>query len=151
MVQILDCGAKLEDETLKLLESFIGVGLPKKYRLFMSEYNGGCPEPSSFYFADGDEGSSINCFFGINRGNSNDWVRCFKVYLGRIPEDTLPIAADAFGNLICIGIKGKVREKIFFWDHELEKSDGELPDYSNMKLIANNFEVFLSGLYELEF
>lgn len=68
------------------------------------------------------------------------------MYRGRIPPNLLPIAHDPFGNLICLSVAGQDRGKVYFWDHEVEVREGEIPSYRNVSFIADNFESFLDGL-----
>lgn len=51
-----------------------------------------------------------------------------------------------FGNLILLSLKNADRGKIYFWDHEMEANEGEIPDYSNLTLIANSFEECITSL-----
>lgn len=150
MVEIFESGDKLSDQTIKLFESFLEINLPKSYKSFLKSSNGGYPELNCFNFFGEDSGSSIHYFYGINADPDYDIVKDLKVYKDRVPSDCLPIAYDEGGNLICLILKGSEREKIYFWDHEFEKGDGEEPDFSNMTLIANNFDEFINSLYELE-
>ncbi len=52
--------------------------------------------------------------------------------------------------MICLGIKGKRRGKVYFWDHEDEFDDnGEgRQDYGNVYLLANSLDEFLNKLHE---
>jgi hypothetical protein len=63
-----------------------------------------------------------------------------------------PISYDSFGNLILIAIKNADRGKIYFWDHEMEAdpNQGEVPDYSNLTLIADSFDEFINSLHDFE-
>ncbi len=103
-----------------------------------------------FVFFGEEYGSSIQRFYGINRNDSYDFLKHLKLYEKRVHSDFIPIACDPGGNQICLGIKSKNRDKIYFWDHELEKDDGEEPDYSNMTLVTHSFDDFINNLYELE-
>jgi hypothetical protein len=57
---------------------------------------------------------------------------------------------DPFGNAICIGVSGKHRGKVFFWDHECEPDpeswDGEVSSAGNIELISGSFSDFVAGL-----
>jgi hypothetical protein len=44
------------------------------------------------------------------------------VYRDRIADDVIPIGSDSLGNQVCLGLKGKHKDKIDFWDYELEGS-----------------------------
>lgn len=150
MIKIVEAGNPISDDAMQLLESFIGVGLPRDYYLFLSQSGGGYPDPDSFRFMGNEDGSSVQRFYGLNRNDAYDFVRVLNLYRGRIPEGFIAIACDPGGNQICLGIKGKDRGKVYFWDHESEKCDGAEPDGSNMTLVASSFVDFFNGLYEIK-
>lgn len=60
----------------------------------------------------------------------------------------IPIAHDAGGNLVLLGVNEK--QGIYFWDHELEAEEGEVPDMSNVYAISQTFTDFLNNLHEIE-
>jgi len=66
-----------------------------------------------------------------------------KIYLSRIPRESITIATDPGGNQICYIVSGDNAGKIYFWDHEEEVKEGEKPGFENMTLIAESFEEFL--------
>ncbi|MDT5095094.1 MAG: hypothetical protein QOH60_4457 [Mycobacterium sp.] len=52
-------------------------------------------------------------------------------YVGRIPDETIPVAADPADNLVLLGVEGMVRNRVMFWDHEhreLRRSTAEMAD-----------------------
>jgi hypothetical protein len=57
----------------------------------------------------------------------------------------LPIAEDAFGNLVVLDGRGGRDGPVYFWDHEFE---GEPPDESNLWWLAPDLETFLAELIE---
>jgi hypothetical protein len=61
---------------------------------------------------------------------------------------------DPFGNAICLGVSGKHRGKVYFWDHEHEPDeedwDGRVETAGNVKLLAASFTDFVAGSRELE-
>ena len=145
MIKMNSIGNKIDIETIKLLESFIEYGLTKSYREFLLKYNGGEIEPNTFKLSEGE--NSLSSFFQINSKETDEDLVCnYKLYIDRTPLGYIPIADDHFGNLILLCLKGKNREKVYFWDHEFEVDDGENPNYENMTLIANNFQEFLENL-----
>ncbi|MFL1391035.1 SMI1/KNR4 family protein [Pseudomonas tritici] len=150
MIEIIEPGHSISDDAMKLLESFIGVTLPREYYLFLSRNGGGYPEPDSFRFMGNEDGSSVQRFYGLNRSDTYDFVRNLNLYKKRIPEGFIAIACDPGGNQICLCIKGENRGKVYFWDHELENCDETEPDDSNMTLVSNSFSDFLDGLFELD-
>jgi hypothetical protein len=92
----------------------------------------------------------MQVFFGIDPSDSDDLDRVCEVYTDRVPPDLLPIASDSFGNVICVGIRGKRRRRIYFWDHEDEFDDNGQgrQDYGNVYLLADSFDEFLGKLRE---
>ncbi|EKS0980396.1 SMI1/KNR4 family protein, partial [Escherichia coli] len=72
-----------------------------------------------------------------------------NIYKDRIPSEFFPIAHDAGGNLILMGPNSD-DNKIYFWDHEIEADEGDMPDMSNVYLISQSFSVFINSLYEVE-
>jgi len=134
---------------VKQFEHRHNMKLSAEYRNFLMQFNGGRPEPESFDFADDSDASMINQFFGIGTGSHDDLERMYRAFSDRIPELFLPIANDPGGNLICIGLDGADRGKIYFWDRN-EEADGTIPDMSNMYLLAESFPAFLDGLYAVD-
>ncbi len=125
----------INNETIKLLESFIGCGLPKTYKeLLICNFE----QVKSFNFKVDKNEYQVNSFFKINSKLDDDWVYHYKLFLNRIPKDCIAIGEDICGNLILLGLKGKNREKIYYWDHEFEVDDGQVPDYSNIELVSEN-------------
>jgi len=138
----------LSDSILRAIEQFWGVGLPENYRNFLIEHNGGEPENKIFKFQTQADGSCLDQFFGVVRDYNNNLLMKYK-YLGdRVMDTMLPIARDVYGNLILLTVKGKDRNKVYFWDHEMEADteNGEKADYSNLTLIADSFTEFVEGL-----
>ena len=148
-IRILEHHGKLDEVFLKALEKSWGFKLPSSYRLFLLTYNGGIPDCDCFKF--NDNRSDLRYFYGIHDDEDSNLLYEYQnVYKDRIPDNCFPIACDSFGNLILISVKGPDRGKIYFWDHEEEAYEDEEPDYSNLTLIADNFDEFLDGLHDYE-
>jgi hypothetical protein len=127
------------------------VRLPDDYKLFLLSSNGGVPIPNQIMVPTWEHcGAVVDFFYGIHDGPRFRLERAFDVYADRIPGDLIPIAADTFGNVVCIGWKGKRRGKIYFWDHEDELDENGLSrqDYTNVFLVANSLDEFLNKLHE---
>ena len=143
----------LDENCLRALEQIWYFQLPKDYRNFLLKYNGGWPRKDTFnFYGKKDDGSSIHAFFGIYKDDNYNLLNKVNDIGDRHTNDSFPIASDDYGNRICITVKGPNRGKVYFWDHEMEAnpSENEVPDYSNMTLIANTFTEFLNGLYKEE-
>ncbi|MBK9258449.1 MAG: SMI1/KNR4 family protein [Polyangiaceae bacterium] len=140
-------------EEIQRFEARWKVKLPDDYKLFLLESNGGAPTPRTFHVPRWEhEGSALDFFYGIHDRENSSLDEACEAYTDRIPADLIPIAADAFGNNVCIGWKGKRRGKIYFWDHEDELDENGLcrQDYRNVFLVANRLQEFLDKLEELE-
>ena len=146
MINIDNGGYKLDEKIFKVVERFLGLKLPKAYRTFLLDVNGGKCSSNSFFISEKEGEDSIRYFFGINEDESYDLLSCIKRYKKRVPLNMLPIANDSFGNLILLSISDPDYGKVYFWDHDWEVEDGQIPDYSNLTLIADSFEEFLNSL-----
>ena len=106
--RLSDAGAS--DEELSQLEASIGSTLPGDYRRFMSELNGGRPEPSGFVFetTDGKSDSSVRYFLTLDELVERYTIQEFlDQYSDRLPQKMLPIACDSFGNLVLLDTGAK--------------------------------------------
>jgi len=134
-------------ETIEKIERLYEVDLPLDYKEFLLEYGGCFIKENRMYqpievtpVTPEDGFDSIGGFYGItnNAYGIEPIIQTYKDVLGNI---VLPIADADGGDLICIGLRGKYRGKIYFWYHEGEISNDENEYYY---LIANSFEEFIS-------
>ncbi|RCV85961.1 SMI1/KNR4 family protein [Billgrantia montanilacus] len=139
---------------IEMLEKKLCAELPKEYREFLKENNGGVPVPGFFDFFDKNKGaedtSDVNRFLSVGVKQYGSIEKYLEVYSGRVPAEYLPIAHDSGGNLILIKLLGSVVGGVFFWDHEYEADIGVGPGEANIYYISKNFDEFLNGLYEIE-
>lgn len=149
MTKILDSKDMVSEQELVNVEKQLNIKLPDSYRDFLKKYNGGYPQPDGFDFASGDDGSSVDKFLEISDSKNASLMTFFNKYKNRIPKNYVPIAIDPGGNLILIGVNGEKAE-VYFWDHENEVDDGDVPGMENMHLIALSFYDFINNLYEIE-
>ncbi|SFN43125.1 SMI1 / KNR4 family (SUKH-1) [Candidatus Pantoea varia] len=149
MTKIHDSKDMVSEQDLVNVEKQLSIKLPDSYRDFLKKYNGGYPQPDGFDFANGEDGSSVDKFLEISDSKNESLIEYFNKYKNRIPKNYAPIAKDPGGNLILIGVNGENAE-IYFWDHENEVDDGDIPGMDNMNLIALNFDEFINNLYEIE-
>jgi cell wall assembly regulator SMI1 len=129
------------------LESRLKCSLPEDYREFLLQHNGGRPRERAFQFklrTGVGTDSVVDWFLSIYDGEFSNLEQVLDTFRDRLPSDVLPIARDPFGNLVLLGLGGKVRGKVYFWDHELEP-DG-VPNWSNIDLVADSFDRFMAGL-----
>lgn len=141
-------GRPLNPEEVTRFEKDINQTLPAEYRAFLLDSNGGIPVQDVFSIQnlkDNKEGV-VQVFFGIDRKiKSSNLIWNIETYKGRIADDLLPIACTGTGDLICISLTGKDKEKIIFWDsYGEETTEIELNRY----FIADSFQEFIDELHE---
>ena len=141
----------VDSRILSAIEQYWGFKLPKDYREFIINYNGGVTKKKYFKSKNGDKEAILDYLFGLINDFNNDismnLLMDFKDVGGRYPSSMIPIGDTVGGDRILLSIKNKDRGKIYFWDHEIESEEDEEPDYSNLTLIADNFDEFINGLY----
>ncbi|MBI9076954.1 MAG: SMI1/KNR4 family protein [Desulfatibacillum sp.] len=140
---------QFDDGKIKKLLPVKRATLPEDYLSFLKQCNGGVPENAVFEFLENGKpsGSVISCFLGVfEERDTHSIGYALDIYAGRIPKELLPIADDAFGNLILMGLKKRRRGKIYFWDHELESDESTGKYWGNVTQIAEDFSTFFQSL-----
>lgn len=147
----------LDGNILTEFESSLNARLPEGYRQYLLANNGGEWEPNCFVISEEEGEDSVHSVYGLHSGPEYSRLDVNReVFSDRIPKDLLAFACDPFGNQICIGIRGRRRGAIFFWDHEVDNNIslvqilGALLGKGSLAKIANSFEVFVAGLYKQE-
>lgn len=132
----------LEEATLASFEAWLEAPLPDDYRAFLLAHNGGIPEPSGF------DGGEVECFFALHDqvwdadtpgGHLAQPLQSLAVdWSDEFPErPLLPIGRDTDGRLLCLGVHGADRGRLFLAD------PGE--DYAPRPL-AGSFAAFFGAL-----
>lgn len=142
-----ETGKRTTSENVRRFETTLGIELPADYKSFLLQINGGYPSDDlEFNIGDNDSQSVLSHFYMLGRSNDDiiSLEECIDdfVQTGRISQNYLPIADDAFGNQICLGICGGEYGQVFFWDHENNSQ--------RMVKIANSFRSFCDNLTALE-
>ncbi|MDP2193196.1 MAG: SMI1/KNR4 family protein [Alphaproteobacteria bacterium] len=120
-------------DTISIIENFLNYKLPSDYKKFLIEINGGVPLKK--YFIYNQTGSSLKCFFGINKHKDFNLIKFYNDYKDIIPSDIIPIGQDEGGNILLLAVSGKNYGCIFYLDHD-----------QPIQIIANSFDEFLSML-----
>jgi hypothetical protein len=145
------------DSALAKFEAAIGHPLPAEYRDFLARCNGGYVGGALWFRGPTPGGHDADA--GVHHVGGFREERCFSLtarracYVGRIPARLLWVMDDPFGNAICIGLAGKHRGLVYFWDHENEPDDDwdkEVESAGNLRLLANSFTEFVGGLQPLD-
>jgi hypothetical protein len=144
-------------EQIRAAEQVIGVRLPEEYRQYLLSHLGGHPAPDNFRvqwsgqdWAEGNEINSVAWMLSPYDGKDENLVDYYKTHVGRVPDDTIPIARDPGSNLILLGVSGPNKGKVFFWqrDYEVDPGSGDVPDYSNVGHVADSFDEFINSLFK---
>jgi hypothetical protein len=148
MVRIHNSLQPICETEIRQVEERLGIRLPHDYENFLLLHNGGQPDPQMFSIqgCGQDDHATASFFFGIGGDENIDLEANRRIYQGRVPSDILPIASDPGGNLLCISVSGKNDGKLYFWTHEEESLDGDLPTYENLYFVANNINELLANL-----
>lgn len=152
---------KASEDALSEMETRLESTFPADYREFVTDFGGVALMTSPiFTFQEGDNPNSsslIEQFYGVRSDDpQRHLATIYDIYRQRIPSDLLPIGEDPGANIVCLGIKGERRGKVFFWDHDREEmppvptpEDWE-PGDSNLSFIADSFEEFFFSLQPQE-
>ncbi len=140
-------------DKLAKFETLIGSTLPDDYRYFLINCNGGS---IGGYWYEGTNPNGEEVEAGVHHIGGFRDESYFSLpghldtYKGRIPAALMWINDDPFGNAICLGIDGKHRGRVYFWDHENEPDDEDwnesVETAGNITLVANSFTEFVTGL-----
>jgi hypothetical protein len=154
--QFHDGRGPLAERDLASVERELGVQFPADYRAFMVRHNGGRAIPKAFKIswqqgqppAEDWRTSALSWLFFVWDKPEANLLRMNTVtYKDRIPEQTVAIGTDAFGNPILLAFGGPHKGKVLFWSSDHEVEEGQTPGYDNVGVIADSFSDFLSKLY----
>jgi cell wall assembly regulator SMI1 len=147
-IEISESEPPIVENDIVQLETSLGIKLPDSYRYFLLKHNGGRPKPDVFAIPDDpipNQASMVDFFYSICTDSTYDLIETYMVLQGRIPDNMFAIACDPGGNQICLSLSGEDAGKIYFWDHEQEVDDGDIPTYENMYLIADSFDDLINN------
>lgn len=137
---------------LQALEDGIGQRLPEDYRKFLIACNGGSLGGRLWFYKAGSvlPDAAPHHIGGIRPERPFSLLAQLHALHGKIPIDLMWIMDDAFGHGICLGVAGKLRGHVYFWDHEKAPStgawDGRVESAANVRLLAESFTDFVAGL-----
>jgi len=157
MVIFNDCKPSIKEEDIEIIEKKYSIDFPADYKKHILKFNGGNTKPDVFTFIEKGKStnSRIDLFYAIGSGSYDDLediIETFKTDNKRMPTPIIPIAEDAFGNIICISNAKADYGYIYFWDHENEVDYSKVDDtdYSNLYIIAKSLQALFDGLFELK-
>ena len=115
-------------------ESLVHYELPKDFKEFVLQYNGGRPEHKA-YDTDTTEERVLKTILSFNKEDISTVWETNEGDIEGLPDKYVVFATDPFGNLICFD---KDNDNVIFWNHEDE----------SVEHIANTFTEFIDKLYE---
>lgn len=143
-------GTKITEVDVKRLEKKLNVHLPIEYKDFLIRNNGGRVHPRYFLIGGpiDDNIGQVQLFYSIDHQIEScrpDWN--YEVFLGRIPKNYFPIAAEDCGDIICLSLDPKNYGSIHYWDHN---GEGVSRNFENVYEAAPTFTEFLNGLFDID-
>lgn len=131
---------------IETFEQKYQVHLPENYKKFLLLNNGGKSVKRRFKTADGIITSSVMLFLPLSKETDSNLESFYEKYCVNkiIPINLIPIGIDPADSLICISQQGEV----YYCDMDYFEEDNELK-MEYVKLITENFTVFLQNLYTL--
>jgi cell wall assembly regulator SMI1 len=147
------------EEQIRAFEAEIGHTLPEDYRAFLARCSGGWVDMTCRYDGVSPDGEESSVFLmsisGLRKGYNYSLSHNREFIGDRIPKSLIWIMNDPGGNLICLGVSGKERGRVYLWDHEGEPGPagwgGTVESAGNIEVIAESFAEFLDGIHRTEF
>lgn len=133
-------------QDIEAFEHKSSVIFPESYKRFLFFNNGGKPVKRRFKTQDGTITSSVMLFLPLSKEIESNLESFYEKYCINkiVPSNLIPIGVDSHDNLICIEISDQ--DKVYFCDMDYFEEDNGLKD-DCIKLISNNFLLFLNDLY----
>lgn len=117
------------EQRIAAFEKKHNIILPEQYRNFMLKYNGGYTPDTTFKVKPRRK-EDVSGFYGLDIGDEYDFEKLFWLKY-QIQDGYFPIADDCFGNEYFIGIKKSNYGKIYFYDHEEQKTELVRSDFKS--------------------
>lgn len=133
----------LQEIELNDFENGNNIKLPRDYRTFLLEFNGGSPKQNRNEHPD----TIVTYILGMHNGDY--YASLYKhidMVKDRLPLSTFPFATDPFGNLFIMSLHPESHGHIYFWDHEGEPECQDGHYIENCSFVAHSFTEFLKNL-----
>lgn len=134
-------------DSIRLIElKLISQYLPSTYIRFLEQYNGGYvhKDSKSLYVEAINDNFDIEYLFSLEQV-----LKLYKDPGKEIPDILMAIGNNAFGELLCLTIKGEKSGNIYMYnpfDGEGEAIEGEIESYNNAYYICGSFEEMCTSL-----
>jgi hypothetical protein len=162
---VINGGPPLDEATMRIVESKLGVALPAEYRAFLLRYNGGKPRPA--YFRRDRELDTFHIATPQFYEFTSLW-RDIDNMREDLPAEVIPVAFSESGDRVCIALAGENRGRVYLWDSDgcepafdygtlipglfgddYEFKPDDWPGHPDLTLVAENFTEFIDSFHEL--
>ena len=98
---------------IKMVESLSGFSFSNELKKILINFNNGRPIDNMFD-TDKVKGRIFEKLLSVNKEDNENVFKANKALSGQLPENTFALAADPFGNYVCINKE----QHAFLWLHE---------------------------------
>lgn len=128
-------------------EDIAGITLPPAVQAFWLKNNGGKPQNHRFSTKDGKVEGYLTEFFPLFGRDADTILEELEnmTLAGWIPEHMACIGKTSTENRIVVSCAGGDEGCIYYWAWD-EQDEADPPSYDYMRIIADDFEQFLSML-----
>ena len=157
-VSFSDVGKPLSKVQLAAVEDLLSpFKLPKDYRQFLLDYNGGTPDPADFYWQHPSEGkrpARVDELLGIVLAPFDEKRRIDCIYAAMTLRDDLPRFSVPIGyadrdNILLLFTQGPREGEVWIkiWDEVSVEVDDPSDPEDAVYFVADRFSEFLRSLY----
>ncbi|HFK1459198.1 SMI1/KNR4 family protein [Bacillus pretiosus] len=112
---------KVTDKEIEQVEKYFGIKFPEDFIACVKKYDGGYPDPNSFYLPGQDE-NIFNDLLTFHIEDEYSIVQNYEDIKEELIDNVYPFANDPFGNFLCFDYRNNpASPTIVFWDHEEEE------------------------------
>ena len=105
--------------TLDQIEATLRVKLPLSLKEIILKHNAASPDPQGFRLEDGQR-QVCERLLSANDNDPENIVEMLALLRNRLPQLTIPVAADPYGNMICLQYvtADDKKPRVVFCNHE---------------------------------
>ncbi len=140
-----DCGAKIDEQVIELIEAKLKHRFPQDFRAVILECHGGHPKPACFSYYDPDIGSvetSVAELLSFDLKCRNNIVRTCRALSDWLPSGVIPFVSEGGGDFVCFDYRGHeegMAPVVVYWSHEREPE-------TSIIFLCSTFSEFLKML-----
>lgn len=149
-------GPAVTEHSVAAFEAHLGTPLPKEYREFLLDVNGGQTATSHVVFPIKNDRTNLNSLNSIDGANPRfDLKSRWEGVRHRLPSEVLPIGYDDGGGTIVVVVSGPKYGQVWFLDGVDPRPEGsnsrvEWFDRRDVSKLANTFREFMNSLTPLQ-